>query len=128
MIKAAEKNCITRNDHSLSKKQLYRIIESQKQELADINSKFAVLTAENEKLRCIFDTALEQFAKQEIRLKKLGNELEQEKQKNKKLEKEVKKLSSTLCKAEAKAKKYAQMLFGTKRREDETIRYRYHCR
>jgi len=114
MIKAAETNCITRNELSVSRKQLYCIIESQKQELADINCKFSVITAVNEKLRSIFDTALGQFAKQEIRLKKLESELEREKHKNKKLEKEVKNLCSLLSRSEAKAKKYAQMLFGTK--------------
>ena len=114
MIKPAETNYSTRNVHSISGKQLYGIIESQKKELADIHCKFEILTAENEKLRSIFDTALGQFAQQERRLKTLESDLEHEKRKNKKLEKEVKKLSLLLSKSEAKAKKYAQMLFGTK--------------
>lgn len=114
MIKPMETSCITRNEFSVSRKQLCRIIESQKKELSDIHCRFAVLSAENDKLRSIFDTALEQFAKQEFRLKTLESELEHEKHKNKKLEKEVKNLSSSLGKSEAKAKKYAQMLFGTK--------------
>ena len=114
MIKLAETNFSTRDIYSESRKDLYRIIESQKKELADIHSKFSMLTAENEKLRYIFDTALEQFSKMELRLKALESELEHEKHKNKELEKETKRLNSKLNKAMAKANKFASMLFGTK--------------
>ena len=114
MIKPAETNYSTQKTYSTSRNHLHHIIESRKKELADIHSKCSILTTENEKLRCIFETALGQFAKMELRLKTLESELEHEKHKNKALEKETKRLNSKLNKVTAKANKLASMLFGIK--------------
>ena len=114
MIKPAETICIAQKQYSSSRNHFYCIIESQKKELSALNSKVSSLTSENENFRRIFETALDQFAKKELRLKTLERELEHEKRKNKELEKETKRLNSKLNKAIAKANKFASMLFGIK--------------
>lgn len=69
---------------------------------------------ENEQLRRVFNTAVDEFSKLKRRVEQLQEQLDHEKEQNKHLEKKNQLLEHELSNERAKANKFASMLFGLK--------------
>jgi len=83
-------------------------------ELSRLKEANEQLKRENEQLRQIFDTAVDEFNKLKRRIEELQEELDREKEQNKHLEKGYRQLERELSSECAKANKFASMLFGLK--------------
>ena len=90
----------TRQNHSYSKRPK--------------KTKFSQLREENEQLRQIFDTAVDEFNKLNRRIEQLEEELNCEKEESKHLKKRNRQLEHELRNERGKANKFASMLFGLK--------------
>lgn len=77
-------------------------------------SEFEKLRRENEQLRAIFETANEEFGKLRRRVSSLEDELKQEKERNRILENDNRRLKLELAESKGVAKKLSSMLFGLK--------------
>jgi transposase len=77
-------------------------------------SKFSRLREENEQLRQVFDTAVDEFNKLNRRIEQLEEELNCEKEQSKHLKKRNRQLEHELRNERGKANKFASMIFGLK--------------
>jgi transposase len=117
MIKPSSISYQNRPKYSKSAEQLFEVHNNHAgliSENRNLRGKLRIVSGENENLRRVFVTAEYEFDKLRSRVEIVERELEFEKEKNTKLEKENKKLRALLDKAEGKVKKFVQMLFGTK--------------
>ena len=111
MIKPSSISYQNRPKYSKSAEQLFEVHNNHAgliSENRNLRGKLRIVSGENENLRRVFVTAEYEFDKLRSRVEIVERELEFEKEKNTKLEKENKKLRALLDKAEGKVKKFVQ--------------------